>query len=278
MNNKYIIDFEPKFLSENKNNGIEELIEKAIYLSLLQLNYDNLKSLDIKNTPLTNKCDLVRNKLGKILKKTDLAADIVYLETQDILGNDVVGHSILVVILEDNIYLVDPTYSQFFLKENCHLSKYLINSERKLVILAPDPGYYYLNNKEDEPEKENHLKTLVSNLTQIQKDVINSLIVSETNNLSVRSKNAILHYLENDFSIENFAERIFLQDTFNVLKIKKVGKKSAPEMKVYLSIIKDIMLEVSETDNQEDLTILKNKLFIQHTFSGSAVKVCVYKK
>ncbi len=149
MNNKYIIDFEPKFLSENKNNGIEELIEKAIYLSFLQLNYDNLISLDIKNTPLTNKCDLVRNKLGKILKKTDLAADIVYLETQDILGNDVVGHSILVVILEDNIYLVDPTYSQFFLKENCHLSKYLINSERKLVLLAPDPGYYYLNNKED---------------------------------------------------------------------------------------------------------------------------------
>ena len=144
-------------------------------------------------------------------------------------------------------------------------------SNEELIELCFKYNVDYLNNIEDEPEKENHLKTLVSNLTQIQKNVINSLIVSETNNLSVRSKNAILHYLENDFSIENFAERIFLQDTFNVLKIKKVGKKSAPEMKVYLSIIKDIMLEVSETDNQEDLTILKNKLFIQHTFSISDV-------
>lgn len=149
MNDRYIIDFEPKFLNKNKSKGIEQSIEEAIYLTFLQLNSDNLINLDIKNNPLNNKCDLVRNYLGEILKEMDLDADIVYLETQDILGSDVIGHSILTVILDNDIHLIDPTYSQFFLKENCNQSKYLINSERKLVLLAPDPGYYYLNNKEN---------------------------------------------------------------------------------------------------------------------------------
>ena len=67
-------------------------------------------------------------------------------EVQNILDCDVHGHSILILEDEEEIYLIDPSYSQFFLKENCHEDKYLINQEKQMVLLTPDPGYYYLNN------------------------------------------------------------------------------------------------------------------------------------
>lgn len=159
INNPYIIDFNPIFLIKSPSNktvqNTEEIIQLAIFNTFKSLS--NIIDNDIKKHPLVNRCDLVRNKLGEILEQ--LRINIVYIETQEILGNDVVGHSILIVTDEENNknYLIDPTYSQFFLKDKCSQSNYLIKNE--IVLLAPDPGYYYLSN----PDKMNFAKSLLKN-------------------------------------------------------------------------------------------------------------------
>lgn len=115
-------------------------------------------------------------------------------------------------------------------------------------------------------DKENSPKDIVSNLTRVQRDVINSFIFVNTNSLSVRSKNAIYLHLNNNLKVKNFTEKVLLSETFNVQNIKNVGAKCIPEIEVYISIIEDFIFEVRQTRDENYLIALKNKFLIQQTF------------
>lgn len=155
-------------------------------------------------------------------------------------------------------------YKTFSVLRNCGR-----RSDEELIEVCQTYTPHYIENLNEKFENKNYLNTLISNLTQIQKDVINGFIESETNSLSVRNCNIMLHYLENDFSIENFAKKTFLHNKFRVNMLRGVGLESASDLQVYISNIKDITLEICKTTCQEYLTIVKNKFFIQHTFSIS---------
>lgn len=144
-------------------------------------------------------------------------------------------------------------------------------SNEELIEVCMKYSTDYIEKTKDQQENVNNLKTAISNLTQLQKDVINDFIVSETNKLSRRSNNAMQHYLKNDFSIENIAQKTFLQDKFNFLNTRNVGRQSLLEMYDYISIIKDITLEVCKSSCLEHLTLVKNTFYIQRTFSISHV-------
>ncbi len=92
-------------------------------------------------------------------------------------------------------------------------------SNEELIEVCMKYSTDYIEKTKDQQENENNLKTAISNLTQLQKDVINDFIVSETNKLSRRSNNAMQHYLKNDFSIENIAQKTFLK----ILHLKYVN-------------------------------------------------------
>lgn len=149
----YIIDFCPHFINDYLNNNNFNVIDRSMpdilrhAISYTFFSLSKQIELNIYKQPLTNKCDLIRNKLGEVLEQLNL--DIRYIETQDILGNDVIGHSILTLKDDDKVYLIDPSYSQFFLKEKCSSENYLIYNNT--VIKAPDPGYYYLLNRDKQP-------------------------------------------------------------------------------------------------------------------------------
>ena len=67
-----------------------------------------------------------------------------------------------------------------------------------------------VENREIEIKNENPLKSIISNLTRVQREVINSFIFVNTNNLSVRSKNAISLFLKNNLKVKGFSEKILL--------------------------------------------------------------------
>src|SRR5690606_17456330 len=99
----------------------------------------------------------------------------------------------------------------------------------------------------------NPLEEILANLTRIQREVINSFILVNTNSLAVRSKNAISHFLEHNCSVRNFAEKILLNKHFNIADIENVGKKSIPELEIYISIVKDFITDVSKSPNENQL-------------------------
>ncbi len=121
-------------------------------------------------------------------------------------------------------------------------------------------------NKEIKVKKENSLKSIITNLTRVQREVINSFIFVNTNSLSVRSKNAISLHLKENLKVKNFTEKVLLSESFNVQNIKNVGAKCVPEIEIYISIIKDFIFEVNQTRDEKYLIALKNKFLIQRTF------------
>jgi hypothetical protein len=118
-----------------------------------------------------------------------------------------------------------------------------------------------------EIKSENKLKTIISELSRNQREVINSFIQINTNSLSIRSQNAIKALLRNNLKIKNFADEILFVDGFDVKKIRNIGARSVSELEVYISVIEDFIIEVSKNENDKYLISLKNKFLIQNTFS-----------
>lgn len=110
------------------------------------------------------------------------------------------------------------------------------------------------------------LEEIITNLTRTQRGVINSFILINTNQLSVRAKNGIESYLESDFKIKNIGEKILLLKGFQFIKLPNIGKGSVPELDAYIAHIKDFLLEISQSNNEEDLILLKNKFLIQRKY------------
>lgn len=121
--------------------------------------------------------------------------------------------------------------------------------------------------KEENPliKEENPLKLIVSRLTLVQREVINNFIYVNSNYLTVRSKNGILHYLNGNLKIKNFAEKIILNENFDAKNIKNIGLKSTEEINIFISIVKEYLIEISKYEDEESL-LLKNKFLIERLF------------
>lgn len=153
-------------------------------------------------------------------------------------------------------------YKSFVKFRNCGRK-----SNEELIEICNKYKGEYLEDCEIETKKENPLKIIISELTRVQREVVNSYILINTNSLSVRSKNAILLLLNGNLKIKNFAEIIFLSEKFSINKIKNVGAKCIPELEIYISIIRNFLIEVSQSDDEKDLISLKNNFLIQRTYS-----------
>jgi len=156
-------------------------------------------------------------------------------------------------------------YKSFVKFRNCGRK-----SDEELIKLC---NSYYLDgvdlfdNEIQEKVLENPIKKIINGLTRVQREVINSFILVNTNSLSIRSKNGISLHLNGNLKIKNFAEQILISDNFTVRKIKNVGAKCIPEIEIYISIIKDFLIEVSKSVDEKHLISLKNNFLIKLTFS-----------
>jgi DNA-directed RNA polymerase specialized sigma subunit len=119
------------------------------------------------------------------------------------------------------------------------------------------------------PEKE--LITAISSFNRTQREIVNSFIEINSNNLSNRSKNAITSFLNGNLKIRNISERILTNDRFNFQDIKNVGTKTVTELKSFIHTITEFIEKVAEVDSENDLVALRNRFFIEKTFSISYV-------
>jgi hypothetical protein len=121
------------------------------------------------------------------------------------------------------------------------------------------------------PEKQ--LNKIITNFTRTQREIINSFIEINTINLSNRSNNAITSFLNGNLKIRNISDKILTNEGFNFQDIKNVGTKTVKELTIFFDSIIHFVKEVAEVDNENDLIVLKNRFFIQKTFSISAIPI-----
>lgn len=123
-----------------------------------------------------------------------------------------------------------------------------------------------------EPSKpEKQLITTISNFTRTQREIVNSFIEINANNLTNRSKNAINSFLNWNLKIRNLSERILANDRFNFQDIKNVGTKTVTELKSFIDSVIEFIKKVAEVKNENDLVSLRNRFFIEKTFSISSI-------
>jgi hypothetical protein len=123
-----------------------------------------------------------------------------------------------------------------------------------------------------EPLKlENELIKTINGFTRIKRETVNSFIELNADNLSNRGKNTISSYLNGNFKIQNISERILFNYKFNFKNLKNVGTKTIIELKSFVDSITDFIEKVKDVENEIDLIALRNKFFIEKTFSLTSI-------
>lgn len=140
--NKYIIDTEFRKKDVNKDIYLKccYIIHEKLELSEndIQMLLDYLIDYCSALPYLANKVKAIGGNCVKVI------------DTQKIISNETEEHLALIVkFTEDKIYLIDPHYKKFFLKENCTKDYTIKKGDYVNYICdAPHPGYYYLTHSE----------------------------------------------------------------------------------------------------------------------------------
>lgn len=162
MNKIIEFDINESIEDENTILKIEELCRNNVLLDIpsIEVLLRNLscivrrkiadcEGIKMSEYSYSNKCDLAQSMIYYYLR--NLGIKVNPINTNEVISG-VCGHSIVIAtfktIIGEKIFLLDPTYLQFFCKENCDISKYVVINN--IVCVSPDPGYFIAkSNKED---------------------------------------------------------------------------------------------------------------------------------
>jgi hypothetical protein len=128
------------------------------------------------------------------------------------------------------------------------------------------------NIKEDQSikfdSKPNNFHSKIYEVNDFKIQIINDYVSLITNQLSVRSKNALNSFLENKIDIRNIYEKILSKLNFDFNSIDNVGRRSYEELDLFLNKIKDFLIDINEINDDTALDQLKYNLFFKNEFDG----------
>lgn len=151
----YIVDFKPVIMDDidyDYMSNIEQKIKNNISLNLEEttnfldtlcfiLRYKVNDNMD----NFLNKCDTFQAMFYYYFKS--LNVKFIPCMTQNVITNNIIGHSFSIIELlvenEKKLFLLDPSYIQFFEKDKCSLNNYVVAPQNKdYILLTPNPGYF----------------------------------------------------------------------------------------------------------------------------------------
>jgi hypothetical protein len=157
-------------------------------------------------------------------------------------------------------------FEHFYKFKNCGRK-----SNEELTALCLKYFDYHSNHYVEHLEQKKHNISRITNFTRTQRDIVNSFIDINKNYLSNRGKNAINAYLDGNFKIHNISEKILANNKFNFQEIRNVGAKTLIELKSFFKSISDFIENVSGIESEKDLVAMRNRFFIEKTFSISSI-------
>jgi hypothetical protein len=127
------------------------------------------------------------------------------------------------------------------------------------------------NSDLETPNREEQLVRTLSDFTREKREMVNMYIELIANNLSSKSKSAILEFLDGNLKIQNISEKILTNNKFNFSDIKNVGLKSLGELNNFFDKIFVFIEKLNLMYIDKDLLALRNKYFIEESFPISDV-------
>ena len=144
-------------------------------------------------------------------------------------------------------------------------------SNLELISLCLKYGDYDENHTSTHSTEERQIVKIINNLTRIQEDVVNRFIEIDVKNLSIRGNNSLSYFLNKDLNIRNICNRILINEKFNFKDLKNVGEKTVEELKSFFDSIIDFVEKVTLVENENELIALRNRFFLEKTFSISTI-------
>lgn len=143
-------------------------------------------------------------------------------------------------------------------------------SNDELIKVCTKYEGFFINELATQIEEENKSPIVIKieKLKVRQKKIVNNLIVSSFNDLSVRSSNALKTYLDEQINLKGF-KSLFSEKNLKLTNLKNVGKKSIEEIQTFLNLINEQIEIVSVFDNEDELTIELFNSFLTRTFGVS---------
>lgn len=146
---KYIIESTPNILNinyeiiesiEDKIKNSDSITEEETNYLLDYICYETRCKLtnDLENDSFEFKCDLAQSIICYYLDELGIKYNACM--TQKAITNDIVGHSFVISELNNKLYLIDPTYRQFFKEEDNQENNYL--EIQNMIVKTPNPGYF----------------------------------------------------------------------------------------------------------------------------------------
>lgn len=142
------------------------------------------------------------------------------------------------------------------------------NSNIELVNVCNKYNKYFIKPQVENPTEiqENSILSKINLFSIKQKSIINNLIEIQIRNLTNRSRSGLMHYLNCDITLQNFAELLY-DPTFKIKNIRMVGEISEIEIKSMLNSIEKEIEFVSGFNNDLEVGIWQLKVFMKLCFS-----------
>jgi hypothetical protein len=143
--------------------------------------------------------------------------------------------------------------------------------KRFILILSNDD----FNNEIDKfiDNQDESLLNCINDLTPNQIQIINHQILLLNEKLSVRSKNALLSFLDKEPNLNLLLNKTLLSSTFDLNSIKNIGEISILEINVYLTQIKEFIYEVNNKDKEDEIEYLRLEYFLKANFKIDGISL-----
>lgn len=107
---------------------------------------------------------------------------------------------------------------------------------------------------------------IISRYTRSQREVVNSFLEYNINNLSNRSKNIMYNLLNCNLKVNNFYDKILKNSNFRFKDVKNSGLRTELELSQLLKKVKKFIEEIFNNNNLNEIKAIKNKFFIEKIF------------
>ncbi len=138
------------------------------------------------------------------------------------------------------------------------------DSNKELIDLCEKYKHMFLRNQNKKVE-ENTFEKIVLNLSPSRRDLIEKFIEVNSSQLSRRSQNALRLHLNGNLTLASIWAKILSVKPFDYNSIENAGTKSISEIKHYIEIIKDFIIN---TYNESGTTNFKLKSSFEELLEG----------
>ena len=213
------------------------------------LSSDNIDSIDF---------DIQHTDNDSITQNISLK-DLIYKEKLSVRTTNVCEYNFLTDI--KSILKYYATNENFLKLRNCGKKS---NEELIGICKKYENLNFYEKQTYITAKPENPLIKKIDKLTTKQKAVLNNIIYSKFNQLSVRSKNALSLLLQDSITVRAIKEEFFEIENYDFKKIKNVGELTEKEIETFTNEVKELIELVSLFEDNEILREFFNSYLIKN--------------